>query len=705
MLVRIRDRQFLYEHREESPHVVDDMFDFAGDEFSIDEDFIIGNKFYQYEHFSWLGDWLEPVYDEEVRPRPANTITHKLPETNAFIEALKNTTFTPNLQYITLISNIVVSQREFDVNGYKVLIKKGDQNIRIKFTDSTEYTLRDYFSGNVKHILEKQPVQFLPSVRVNEPAIHLTIKQLIRVFQELQKDVKENTPYLARFETGIMFQPKHGSHISFGEVENYGRHRDLANYATFAERDPSWYGLGSVLNSLIAYTQTDLLQISTEDYRDDRVITMSLDDLKSYDTSRIYMTDRYNTYSFASHLKPFIVNGVETHKCPITGIESLTSIEFLTNEPSNITPIVLSMFTLNGLSSGRVIAPRDSDIDEDTFKQFLDDVVDYLPDKYRYATRAIKYGNNYISPAQYEYLVNRNKRFEQYGIKYTGDNRVEYRGKTSYLDDDVIQEYDFDADIEHFGDSNDLHLGVELEVDNGGENHRNASLFASVLGWGHAYYMHDGSLDQGFEIATQPMTLEYHMSLEQRYRDGFGVLTELGYQSHNTSSCGLHIHFDRAFLGRDGRTQTLKASYLAIIMERNWEKFVQFSRRRYDRIDQWAKKLDLVNDIYADDTDDDARTKFGNKYGYGDKYVALNTDHRHTYELRIFRGTLKPETYLATLQFVDNLVRVSKECPNLAKAQQITFADVINHNPHKHLVDYITSRGILTRDYIEYEGE
>jgi hypothetical protein len=195
------------------------------------------------------------------------------------------------------------------------------------------------------------------------------------------------------------------------------------------------------------------------------------------------------------------------------------------------------------------------------------------------------------------------------------------------------------------------------------------------------------------------------MSLEQLYRDGFGVLTELGYQSHNTSSCGLHIHFDRAFLGRDGRTQTLKASYLAIIMERNWEKFVQFSRRRYDRIDQWAKKLDLVNDIYADDTDDDARTKFGNKYGYGDKYVALNTDHRHTYELRIFRGTLKPETYLATLQFVDNLVRVAKECPNLAKAQQITFADIINHNPHKHLVDYITSRGILTRDYIEYEGE
>ena len=705
MLVRIRDRQFLYEHREESPHVVDDMFDFAGDEFSIHEDFIIEHKYYQYEHFSWLGAWLEPVYPDEVRPRPANTITHKLPETNAFIEALKNTTFTPNLQYITLISNIVVSQREFDVNGYKVLIKKGDQNIRIKFTDSTEYTLRDYFSGNVKHILEKQPVQFLPSVRVNEPAIHLTIKQLIRVFQELQKDIKENTPYLARFETGLMFQPKHGAHISFGEVENYGRHRDLANYATFAERDPSWYGLGSVLNSLIAYTQIDLLQISTEDYRDARVLTMSLDDLKSYDTSRIYITDRYNTYSFASHLRPFIVNGVETHKCPITGIESLSSIEFLTNEPSNITPIILSMFTLNGLSSGRVIAPRDSDIDEDTFKQFLDDVVDYLPDKYRYATRAIKYGNNYISPEQYEYLVNRNKRFEQYGIKYTGDNRVEYRGKTSYLDDDVIQEYDFDADIEHFGESDDLHLGVELEVDNGGENHRNASIFASVLGWEHAYYMHDGSLDQGFEIATQPMTLEYHMSLEQRYRDGFGVLTELGYQSHNTSSCGLHIHFDRSFLGRDSRTQTLKASYLAIIMERNWEKFVQFSRRRYDRVEQWANKLDLIKDIYADDTDDDARTKFDSKYGNGDKYVALNTDHRHTYELRIFRGTLKPETYLATLQFVDNLVRVAKECPNLAKAQQITFADIINHNPHKHLVDYITSRGILTREYIEYEGE
>jgi hypothetical protein len=159
------------------------------------------------------------------------------------------------------------------------------------------------------------------------------------------------------------------------------------------------------------------------------------------------------------------------------------------------------------------------------------------------------------------------------------------------------------------------------------------------------------------------------------------------------------------FLGASRKTQNQKASYLALIMERNWEKFVSFSRRNYDRIDQWAKKMDLVNDIYADDTEDDAQGKFSDKYGNGDKYVALNTAHHNTYELRIFRGTLKPETFYATMQFVDNLVRVAKACPSLAKAQQITFADIIDYKHHKELIEYVNTRGILTREYKEYEGE
>jgi hypothetical protein len=319
---------------------------------------------------------------------------------------------------------------------------------------------------------------------------------------------------------------------------------------------------------------------------------------------------------------------------------------------------------------------------------------------------AIYDDGNWVNPQAYKELLERNAGLKQFNITKLSHNKYKYFDHTFYTDDDeVIKEYDYDGDIDFYGDRDDLHLGVELELDKGGESHYNASIMAGILGWKHAYYMHDGSLNDGFEMATQPMTLDYHMSLEQKYKDAFGVMGLLGYKSHNTTTCGLHIHFDRSFFGRNRQTQNLKASYLALIMEKNWEKFVQFSRRDYSRLDQWAKKLDLSAEIYADDTDEDAIIKFGDKYGDGDKYVALNTNHSHTYELRIFRGTLKPETYLATLQFVDNLVRVAKDCPSLAKAQQITFADIINYKPHTHLVDYITSRGILTREYIEYRGE
>ena len=74
-----------------------------------------------------------------------------------------------------------------------------------------------------------------------------------------------------------------------------------------------------------------------------------------------------------------------------------------------------------------------------------------------------------------------------------------------------IQSYSFKPEPVFYGDGT-RYLGVELEIDSGGESNVNAEELLQIANTGEerAYCKHDGSLEDGFEIVTHPMTLAYH---------------------------------------------------------------------------------------------------------------------------------------------------------------------------------------------------
>lgn len=109
----------------------------------------------------------------------------------------------------------------------------------------------------------------------------------------------------------------------------------------------------------------------------------------------------------------------------------------------------------------------------------------------------------------------------------------------------------------------------------------------------------------------------------------------------------------------------------------------------------WQK--DLIDDIKDDDNETEIQDKFRYKYS-DDKYVALNTQHADTFELRIFKGTLKYNTYIATLQFVSNLANIAKECTSLSKVQQVTFEDIVNYKRYNELDTYLKERNLAQTD-------
>ena len=79
---------------------------------------------------------------------------------------------------------------------------------------------------------------------------------------------------------------------------------------------------------------------------------------------------------------------------------------------------------------------------------------------------------------------------------------------------DYIEDYYYKPDPIFYGTGNRF-FGVELEVDCGGEVDDNAAEVMHIgnNGLEHIYCKHDGSLDEGFEIVTHPMTLFYHLRL------------------------------------------------------------------------------------------------------------------------------------------------------------------------------------------------
>lgn len=226
----------------------------------------------------------------------------------------------------------------------------------------------------------------------------------------------------------------------------------------------------------------------------------------------------------------------------------------------------------------------------------------------------------------------------------------------------------------------ELYLGVELEIDCGGENEVNARFVYDFMnaqtGRENVYCKHDGSLRDGFEIVTHPCTIEYHKELA--YEGLFKELTKRGYRSHDAATCGLHVHMNRDYFGLKKLEQDLNISKLLYLYEKYWDKVELVARRKSNG---YARRFLLEEDetpldLYA-------------KSKEADKYGAINLKHKNTVEIRIFKGTLKVDTFYNTLEFVKVMAEIVKEI-DIYEIQFITWDKIksrFSDNLNQYLVD------------------
>jgi len=259
-------------------------------------------------------------------------------------------------------------------------------------------------------------------------------------------------------------------------------------------------------------------------------------------------------------------------------------------------------------------------------------------------------------------------------------------------------------------------MGVELETDYYPDwtSKRHCVKELNKLGDNETLFhlQSDGSLDNGFEVVSQPATLDYHKT-QFPWAQIITVVKEAGGKSHDTTTCGLHIHFNSAFLGepRDSDENDLNATKLTFLFEKFWEQLKQFSRRKDDELRDWARRYegleayDKRTDRYVRTTVDDMKDKDieiikkAKDRGYG-RYLAVNFENHDTVEVRIFKGTLRLKTLYATLEFVDFLVRFVRQhsAMYLRKLDWAGLvAEILKRKEYQYLPNYLEECGLCAR--------
>lgn len=308
------------------------------------------------------------------------------------------------------------------------------------------------------------------------------------------------------------------------------------------------------------------------------------------------------------------------------------------------------------------------------------------------------FDNNWTHCACCNALVRRGDEYEVSRGDYAGDPLCYecYENEREKFER-VIHDYYYKPDPLFYGDG-PMYMGVELEVDGAGEDHGKAADVMDIFNADgeYAYCKHDGSLEDGFEIVTHPMTLDFHKT-KALWADVTEKCRSLGYTSHNIGTCGLHVHVSRRAFGAGPASQDAAISKVLYFFEKNWEELLKFSRRTQRQLDRWACRYGYEHDPM--DILDKAKG--------ADRYTAVNLQNSNTVEFRMFRGTLKTNTIIATLELVAMVCRlaVDMSTDDLRAMSWTDFVERINKEENPELVQYLKERRLYINEPVDSDPE
>ena len=233
--------------------------------------------------------------------------------------------------------------------------------------------------------------------------------------------------------------------------------------------------------------------------------------------------------------------------------------------------------------------------------------------------------------------------------------------------------------LENQSDTDFKGFGFELEVDKSNINGYYKSLYNNIVA--HAiidntglekdevYFETDGSLDNGFEIISQPHTIDAFYEKTDSWKMMLDILSDATFKSHNAGTCGLHIHVSKTWFGSSERQQNFNIGKIYKFFDAYWDDLCKASRR--DTGSTYFCDKNKTNIKYREENrhhkteshawQAQAYYDHATRHDSESHHRALNNSNYSTFEIRLGRGTLNKASFFAWIDLVLNIVKNSSK--------------------------------------------
>lgn len=214
-----------------------------------------------------------------------------------------------------------------------------------------------------------------------------------------------------------------------------------------------------------------------------------------------------------------------------------------------------------------------------------------------------------------------------------------------------------------------LYLGIELEISGFGQESDDEEDAREILeiiqknNEDSVYFKHDGSIN-GFEIVFHPHTIKAYS--EYNWKRIFAIIKRLGY-TNDDKKAGFHVHISRSYFGDESQQSEALAKLVFLLYKFKTEIEPLAGRKdsEYATYNTIGLETAKRNDFYG--------TFYWYSKGCG-KYSAINSQHKDTFEIRIFDGVTDKIRFMDILNFIENLCVIVK-CTSITDITKVRLED------------------------------
>lgn len=252
---------------------------------------------------------------------------------------------------------------------------------------------------------------------------------------------------------------------------------------------------------------------------------------------------------------------------------------------------------------------------------------------------------------------------------------------------DIIGGYhEADFEFQTLNDEAEIGIGFELETEFNCNYIDEAREINSL-----SYNLHleeDCSLHNGFEIVSNPMSMEYFSTKFDNTIDEIVKICRHNY-NYDHNSAGFHVHTTKR--------SSLQTANLIYLVEYFREELTKLAKREGRSLDRWASfytnhdkaefNEEMFDTFYEMVIEDDES-----------RYHALNITNRYTNEFRIFKGSIDALEIKARCELCHNMASYAQylaENDMNVWEQDLDFMDIITFSYDNYTTKYIH------RDFIE----